>query len=191
MKLSKSYIKRYFNKDFTKMNQLCAVIDAQGFAKDSKFYPRVIAVAFPYVDKVLCWDCETGLDFHNLSSKDRITNSYIRHYTGLPFEAPEDAISHDKVSVFLGLLYDQCKYDDKIYFGIKNPQFGQLLSHLRIPTIEVECPSTSVLARYYKKERCSRHVENDEGMCSVRKVELIREYLNDKLMYNDLINRNF
>ena len=173
------------------MDQLCAIIDAQGFVKDNQFYPRVIALALPYMEKILCWDCETGLNFDRLNSRDRITNNYIQHYTGLPLNAPNDAIPQEKVNVFLGMLYEQLKCGDHIYFGIKNPQFGTLLSHLHIPTLEIDCPSTRVLNRYYRKDRCDRHTENPEGMCSLRKVELIKEYLNDKIMYNDLINSNF
>ena len=169
------------------MEQLCAIIDAQCFVKDNKCYPRVIAVTFPYADKVLAWDCETGVEMEKLHSKDHITNSYIRHYTGLPIEAPEGAIDKNKVNVVLGLLYEQCKFGDKIYFGVKNPQFYKILSDLRIPTIELDCPSTSILSRYYRKKRCDRHTENREGMCAIRKVELIREYLNDKKMYSDII----
>jgi len=173
------------------MDQLCAIIDAQGFTKGNKFYPRVIAVAFPFSEKILCWDVETGLDFKSLNSKDRITNNYIRHYTGLDIKAPDDAIAKDKVNVFLAMLYEQCKYGDQIYFGIKNPQFGNLLNYLHIPTLEIECPSTSALGRYYDIKRCDRHTENPEGACSVRKVELIKEYLDDKIMCKHLINSKY
>ena len=170
------------------MDSVCAIVDAQGFVKDGEFIPRELAISDYSIDGLRCWDVETCLSFNELSDKDRKTNRYLRAYSGLTIEPFEvNFVPRDKLSIFLVQLYEKHRSEARPNFGIKNFQFGELLDKLNIPYKEIEGPSVNKLKNYYKNiTQCHRHIYNTDGVCAAAKVEILKTYLKDTVLFEEL-----
>jgi hypothetical protein len=170
------------------MESICAIVDVQGFVVENEFIPRELAYC-ELDGPVKSHDIGTNINFRNMSVKDKITNRYIMNYTtGLTIRAPDDCIPKDKLKIFLAMMYGKYSTIGKVHFGIKNPQLGELLDSIGVPWIEIKSPCTHNLAKYYKKEtNCKRHVLNEDGKCSVAKVDLLKNWLIDSKYLEELI----
>ena len=166
------------------MDKLCAIIDAQGFIIDGKFYVRELSFNEYNSPNVLTWEFELPYCFDELSPKDKITNHYIEsNITGLPYQLPIGSkhMSYDKLKPFIGYLYEKSKSPSRKFFGIKNQQITDLLVELNISFISLEnIPSVKQLQKFYKTTVfCPNHTENHFGTCSAQKVDHIRRWIDD------------
>lgn len=177
------------------MDNIFAILDAQGFYFDGEFLIRELALVVKGENYIRSWDINTNLEEEKMSFKDRITNKFIRdNITGLDYRPPADEVPIDanKVKVFLASIHRYYKTPENDKFGIKNSQLGKILSELRIPFVELKTPTQPTLNRYYGSTVfCLRHVHKLGGLCSVQKVDHMHTYLKDtdnfEKMFNNLI----
>ena len=173
------------------MDKLCAIIDAQGFIVNGKFYIRELAFTKMNSSTVHCWNVEIPINFEKLINKDKITNDYIRrNISGLPFNISSDVsnyIKYEKLNAFIGYLYNKsCSLDCK-YFGIKNPQLAEMFIGLDIPFISLDddIPTVRKLHKFYRMTVfCPKHTENIRGTCSAQKVDHIKKWITDTLQFD-------
>ncbi len=175
------------------MDIICAIIDAQGFVINNKFYPREIAVT--YNGMILNFDVNTNLDFRLMNEKDVKTNEYImNNVTGLKLrhDPSVDSIPMIKLGVTIAQIYEMLKTPTKQHFGIKNSQFSQILDELGIPYKEIDTPSIHTLMKYYNyKNECNRHTEASNGMCATVKVAHLDQWIKDKESTKNFIRNKF
>jgi hypothetical protein len=71
------------------MDNICAIIDAQGFVRNKKFIPREIAIASNNMMS-MCFEIDCEIKIDDLSV-DKITNNYIKHNIhGLDYKPKTD-----------------------------------------------------------------------------------------------------
>ena len=172
------------------MENLCAIIDAQGFFFDGEFVIRELAIGRLSDNYVRSWDVETPVKEETMIIKDRITNSFVRqHHNGLDYNPPsnEKPIVFNKIKPFIAFLYRHCRSLGYEKFGIKNHQLGNILDDLRIPYVKLDTPTYPTLMRYYQKTVfCDRHIYKPDGVCAVQKVEHMKNYLIDKNNFENI-----
>ena len=172
------------------MNSICAIIDAQGFVVDDEFHVRELAIAPIKPEVIQSWDVDMPFEYHELSVDDCITAMHIsRFHTGLPFKPLSLSIPSEKLDVFLYILYEKCKKDDMLFFGIKNNQFGVYLDKIGIPYVKIKSPCIHKLKSLYSLEnQCKRHFFKENGVCAEQKVDLLRQWFIDSKLFSLLID---
>jgi hypothetical protein len=175
------------------MESICALIDAQGYFIDGKFHISELAISPTGHSCVQTWSVCLPKDFEEMSKKDKITNEYIRrNITGLPYKPDnEEHISHTKIKAFIYMLWSKYRSgSERNKFGIKNPNLAKLLTELEIPYIEIEMPSIKDLQKYYTFHyECDRHTDCSQPRCAVQKVALMKIWLSDKQVFDNMFNK--
>ena len=147
-------------------NEICCVMDAQGFVKSMKkkigklecteikcdeiinekiyekvttFYPREIGIISYTIKKVVL--CDTYLQKSNMSAKDRITNNYLsNNLLGMSMGIYDLDVKHkmtDDAEQIIQSLYEMVKTDKKTIVAIKNHQLAPILERLNIPHVDM------------------------------------------------------
>ena len=154
------------------MNQVCAVVDIQGFSLQDGFRTRELAIWND--DTKVCFDVDPELCMFFLNKTDRRTVKYSTHNLhGLLHESFEDNAPKSKdLGKLLEMAYLTLIRPDKKLFGIKNTQLAEILDQYDIPYIEL-----STLEIVYKREGfCINHTElcpkrRHKYRCALRKTE--------------------
>jgi hypothetical protein len=166
------------------MENICAIIDVQGFCKNKKFVPREIAVASNHLMS-MCFEVDPELSNDELF-EDRVTNNYVKHNVhGLGFKPKGNKfINQNEVPKLLRYLYETHKNENATLFGIKNSQLAKILTDNKIPFIELNTPKLERLDEYYGGDY---HEEKEGGRCALRKVNYLKKWINDKDMISKFI----
>ena len=176
-----------------KMENICALFDAQGFIINEEFYIRELAVTSLKDNSIQSWDAEIPQDFDSLSTKDKITNEYIRrNITGLSFNTSDaDFIPFRKIRVFLVLMWNKYKTPTKQMIGVKNLGLAKILDELNIPYLELKAPSIANLKNYYRSTYfCMRHKECPDALCSIQKLMLLRMWIKDENSFKETVEKD-
>ena len=174
--------------------KVCAVIDAQGFIVNKKFYMREIAVV-SHTFKQSCL-CDTGLSYAMMYPKDRKVNSYISNNLlglSLGFSKGQDkTFSTDDGEQIVVMLYEKLKTKRQNYVAVKNQHLIPILEKWGVPFVDLEdfdCPKPSLLKLVYDKPTCHFHEREipDKGklICAEQKVDCLWHWLNDYIKSKD------
>ena len=168
------------------INKVCAIIDAQGFVMDGKFFPRVISViSNSFKQTVLC---DSGLRRSFLTVQDRITNNYIsNNIIGLSMGNHDLGMKHkmsdDGYQVIYN-IYDMVKTNKKKYIAISNDQIEEILRYWQIPYIKLQdcgCPGIEKLRKLYPMNICHFHnravPDRKKLRCAEEKCEMVWQWL--------------
>jgi hypothetical protein len=190
--------------------QICAVIDIQGFFVDKVFYPRELAIVN---DKYqLCLEIDSQITEENKMSNYRHFSFQTNYIHGIPVDKVIDEktlriITIDKLKNFICDLYNLIKTDNKFYFGIKNQQLSKLLDEYELPYVNLEtesigyeyCPTLKLFDSVCNNRHayCLLHsllhkTQIDEKIrCSLRKCVNIWNWLSFKLNSDQLVKQIF
>lgn len=154
------------------MEQICAIVDAQGFTLRQGFFVRELAVWNGDVRE--CIEIDPEISMFGLNKKDRRTVQYTtRNIHGLSHEAVDDeAYKQKDLNTILSMMYMLLSRPETPYFGINNPQLGKILDQLNIPYYDL-CTLDIV---YKRGGFCINHTElptlgRENLRCALRKTE--------------------
>ena len=154
------------------MDKVCAIIDAQGFHANGRFFPREIAIITKNFK--MCVEMDTKLDYINLSSSDCRTNMFIeKHLLGMTLRS-DSTLNCDNI---ITKIYQLIADNDKYLFGVKNYQLERILKRLEIPYINLQCPTVVSLDAQYGYWQCDNHTAIPRGRCALRKCMHILEWM--------------
>jgi hypothetical protein len=169
------------------MNNICAIIDAQGFIFNKVFYPRELSIVSNELNVNV--EVRTDLYFANMNSSDVKTNHWlIKNVIGMNLRSnnPEAVNAYD----FLKNAYESiAKNNPNKYFAMKNQQLESILIQLRIPYINLTDCGCPPLSRLYKTfgptKFCSFHTKSinrfKEGRCSLFKSTVLWKWVTSEL----------
>ena len=174
--------------------KVCAVIDAQGFCVNKKFYMREIALV-SHTFKQSCL-CDTNLSYRMMSPKDRKVNSYIsNNLLGLSLGVhifEDKPFSTDDGEQKVIMLYEMVKTKRRKYVAIKNQHLLPILEKYNIPYVNLDdydCPKVSLLKLVYDKPTCHFHErevpDKDKLICAEQKVDCLWLWINDYIKLKD------
>jgi hypothetical protein len=172
------------------MENLCAILDIQGFYKNKKFVPREIAITSNSLMS-MCFEVDPELSPESECFEDRVTNDFIRNrINGLAFKPRTDKfLSQKDVPALLRYFYETCKSDNAKYIGIKNTQLAIILKENKIPFIMLDTPKLERLDNYYGGEWvCHYHEDTEHVKCALRKVNYLKRWINEKDSVSKFIN---
>jgi len=180
-------------------NKICAIIDAQGYFIDKKFYPREIAV---FNDDIqLCVEIPQNMPILTRIKNYKTILFQEYHIHGIPMERvttkgnTSSECENFSVKNILYHLYNKVKREGKIYLASKNQQLAVLLKECEILFIDLEqsaienepCPSLCAFDKLCgrPKSYCSIHAsvykKHQRTRCALRKSENIWRWVQSKL----------
>jgi hypothetical protein len=179
------------------MENICCVIDAQGFYTNGKFYVRELAAASDNFS--LCVEVDTGLIPDTLSQRDLA--SYLRcknEVHGLSFrpekvKAGIQCIGQENLPDLINHIYKVSSNGDRTrVVACKNNQFAETLAEIGVPYISlVKCPTLKELDEMYGSGRvwfCAHHTAlplnksaRKECRCSMRKCVYMWKWIKGKI----------
>ena len=162
------------------MDQVCAIIDAQGYTINGQFHPREVAVVSHKM--LMCVLCDNENKFKDLSVKEMKSAQIVYSKTGLPFESSTDKWrkfekntsserKYDGMDVIL-MMYQWVHTEDKPLVGIKNPQMRPILEMWDIPYLDMpekEEPMYEQLYRKHLSRQCEYHCK-ENSRCALTKA---------------------
>lgn len=170
---------------------VCAVVDAQGFHSEGKFYPREIAFISKFV--ALNFEFSTGLTVNGLSEKDKRSNAIIMRLIGLTLDKEDrkkgDPMTYENLDEFLTTMHAYLSTREAQCFAIKNNALEKVFNRLSIPYINLDeekyqCPTVADLyARDRKRmDDCGSHGSDFLGYdgyfrCSWKKSRLLYQWM--------------
>ena len=166
-------------------NNICAVIDAQGFTSNGIFYPRELAIVSDNLND--CVQIDTKLDYASMSQKDKRTNMYLEHYLlGMPLRPYRALLGLKTAEVYSTIenWYEMVATDKSSILGVKNYQLEEIVKSINIPYFSLfECPKGEKLDNKYGPIWfCAYHTHlpknNNKARCSRRKATYIWKWLN-------------
>ena len=143
---------------FTDMNQICAIVDAQGFVIRGQFYARECAiVAEGYMN---CQEFRPNINWYELSRQERNTIHFCTNKIhGLRFNASisgknSPIPSSDEIVNYLKMHYMRLATKERSHFAVKNKLLKDILISANIPVIDLDdgiynLPPVGVLERKY------------------------------------------
>ena len=174
-------------------NNICAVIDAQGYTYGGIFYPREFA--FVCKDFYVCFEVVLR---DGLPEEPEVRSHFDfqkRVLHGLPknqvLKDVSKTITDDQLKTLLLNLYMDARSYENNLVAIKNHQFRQYLGDINIEFYDLEeiciggqkCPSMQQFDRFGNNRYCALHSELERRLhyrCALRKSFNIWRWINDK-----------
>jgi hypothetical protein len=168
------------------MEEVCVIVDAQGFVSNGKFIVREIA--FKNDEFELCKAVETNLDLKDMSIMERCTNEHATRFVhGLSLRpSGNEKISQDEVVPLIRQVYFHYKTDRKAYIGIKNNQLRDILRSSRLKYYEFHEPSIASLKIFYGHDLCPQHAGGD-FTCAQTKCKHLYKWVEEFIWAKNLI----
>lgn len=183
-------------------NDICAVIDAQGFCLTNKqFIPREIAFVcdqFAVIYEVIP---EISDEVRNKFKTEFEFQEFYIH--GLPIHQLTDSttrktIKQSQLPQLIMELYASVMKSEKSSIAVKNVYLENYLKNLSIPFYNLEifsvgfelCPTLELFGSYANTFFCSLHcnIRNRPfGRCAFKKASAIWAWLNNKLVSDKMI----
>jgi hypothetical protein len=172
-----------------RMEQICAVLDVQGFQFKDRFVPREVAIVSDFTSQ--CQELNPMMNWKDLSDEDQavvVHSTKFKH--GLhycPFNPKEHSFVYESVRIgeIINIWYSMVSSAEKPLIAFKNPQLGKILKDLGIPCLDLDkvtFPSVSQLQdKYGDNYLCSYHKKPPRGSnirltCAYRKAnQIMRE----------------
>lgn len=174
------------------MENICGVIDAQGFLIMGDFYIREVSFAPMESSRAFHTNVRIPWHFHNLSEEDKKRVRYCERYIHgmkLNLDQSEVSINHNDIGQKLKAIYEKLAVCPHDVFGVKNHQLSKLLDKWGIPNVDLEtfnCPSVKILREKYKENNvCERHSplkssnKRKRPQCAVDKTALLWFWVRD------------
>lgn len=127
------------------LNQICAVLDCQGFAVKGKFYPRELSVVA--LNTEINIEFDTHLRLENFSARNQKTLVYqSEKIHGLTLRPVGKARDSKHIRTILKGIYDTLHSLEKPLVAVKNQQLAVILRSAGIPfvNLELECKAPSL-----------------------------------------------
>lgn len=192
----------------SRSNQICAIIDVQGFFVQKTFFPREISIVNNEYQICLEIVPEIDSDILTTFTKQFTFQQYQLH--GIPVEK----VLHGKTKKIYHIsqlrriveeVYYRVRTEDKNLLGVKNQQVVSLLKEYQIPffNFEVEevggeiCPTLNLFDKFKKSIYCLLHAELKPRLvevnhrCALRKAHAIWDWLTRKLNSDRLLDEIF
>lgn len=175
------------------MDQICAIVDVQGFYLNKKFFAREFAIKSG--EENLCCEFKPNIEWKDIRQEDLHHVKYCcRRIFGLKFYPETLAHGSDCIYDVLKYHYKKLATEDKKYFGIKNHHLRDILIACEIPYCNLEdfeFPSIKKIYDEYcdkydhlhREINCSLHNNYyfDNLHCAKLKCNILWEYLYEKL----------
>jgi hypothetical protein len=181
------------------MENICAVVDAQGFFISNKFYPREVAIVSDSIS--FCQEFNPKLKWDLLDNDQHILAKYCYdHIHGFKLNVKESkkSIIQDSENYIkhLSKFYKIIATESKQFYGIKNDLYDDLII-AGIPVINLsdkqyDFPSIYTLEGKYNNSywMCAYHDNVHDGLrCSLRKCYNIWKHLKETLLFDNLTNK--
>ena len=150
------------------MEQICAVIDVQGFQFSDRFVPREVAIISDKISQVM--ELDTKINWRELNEQDRAVVLYsTQEIHGLHFNPfnPKDSCflyTSNEIGKIINIWYDMIATESKPLFAFKNQQLGKILSELEIPSFDLDDPALNIPPY----EKIKEHF-GDNYLCGIHK----------------------
>ena len=191
-----------------KGNEVCAIIDSQGFFVKNTFFPREISIVND--DYKLCFEVIPDID-KDFKVKNFKNFSYQQHQLhGIPIESvlsekTKKVIHIDQLRQLIEEIYFRVRTEEKKLVGVKNLQLAILLKEFQIPYFNLEtqevggeiCPTLRDFEKFKISSFCSLHAtlrrkfNQDIHRCALRKANAIWDWLSLKLKSDILLEEIF
>ena len=151
-------------------NHICAIIDAQGFFVQNKFYPREVSIVND--EYQLCFEIIPNI------SLDTKLNCYSqfsfqqKKLHGIPLSQVLPNTSKNVFEIrylknIIEYIYMSIRNEKKFLLGVKNTQLKNMLEEYRIPLYNFEqeevcgeiCPPLAVFEKFKNSIYCSLHAK--------------------------------
>ena len=178
-------------------NQICAVIDAQGFFINKKFYPREVSIV--NAEYQLCFEIIPIISLDTKINYLAHFNKQSQELHGIPMA---QVINKDSKTVFsisklrhiIEEIYLRLRTEEKNLFAVKNQQMAGLLTEYQIPFFNLEkeevggevCPTLTVFDKFSNSIYCAIHAKlapkknKSNHRCAMRKSKMIWDWLTRK-----------
>ena len=192
----------------TRENQVCAVIDSQGFFIHKKFYPRELSIVNN--EYKLCFEIVPNISLDNRINYLGHFNKQTQELHGIPINRVirsecKSVISILKFRQFIEEIYLRLRTDEKPLFAVKNQQMAVLLKEFEIPFLNLEkesvggeiCPTLSAFDSFGVSIYCPLHAKvmpkknNQKHRCALRKSKAIWDWLTRKVNSDLLLDEIF
>src|SRR5882757_7975295 len=176
------------------MDKVCCVMDAQGFVKDKKFYPREVAILSHTLKQTVL--CDTSLLKSQMNLKDRKTNNFLaNNILGMSmgtYDLDIKANITDDAEQMILILYEKVHTDARPVVAIKNEKLCEILDDWGIPYIDLSkygCPNITRLKQQYRARICHFHErdvpDRSKLRCAEQKCELMWKWIINYLKINN------
>jgi hypothetical protein len=123
------------------MEKICAVVDAQGFYINNKFFVRELSMVSD--ELTICIEFDPGFNWHELSQEDKNIIMYSTKYIHGLYFRPFNPDKHnylnksEDIGFVLQKWYQMVATNQKYLFAHKNNQLGKILTELGIQCIDL------------------------------------------------------
>jgi hypothetical protein len=197
-----------FFKKMSRSDQICAIIDAQGFFVQKVFYPREISIVN---DKYqICFEIVSEIDIKTKIVCFKHFSFQQHQLHGIPInkvlnDKTKKVFPISQLKQIIEEIYYRVRTNELNLFGLKNQQLSTLLSEYGIPFYNFEteevggelCPPLAVFDKFKSSIYCLLHANPkcnfDEKIhrCALRKACLIWVWLCRKQVSDDLVDQIF
>jgi hypothetical protein len=177
------------------LKTITAIIDAQGYYINKKFYPVELSVVGE--DVFYCYPIDSGLELEKLSSKDKKNALFVTNAIhGLSFCPPGSDVlckykAKDIMSLLTVIYYNLREKHENVVFGCKNVLLARILDRSSFDYVDLcdrkhFAPTLQQLDKAQQGEPwfCAFHTNLPQSpdqrrnfRCSVRKCSLLWKWL--------------
>ena len=177
------------------MDNICAVIDIQGFNLSIGFIPKELAISSPFLSQ--CQELNPDINWNDLNEEDVKTINYTtKNLNGLhllPFNDKAYAFlpKSENVDLVIKNWYSEIiskMPEDKYLFAFKNCYVKNILERCEIPSLnldDIDFPNLRELNRKYGYHYlCAYHKKPPRGIkltCAYRKSNIIFREIIERL----------
>ena len=178
-------------------NQICGVLDVQGFNVGKHFFTRKIG--FVNNDYELCFEIKCNINKEVREKNERTLSHQKWQIHGIPInpvleDCSKRLVDCSKLNNLIEEIYCRVKTENKPLIGIKNHFLAKILDEIEIPYFNFEreriggesCPPLQLFDRFHKDPFCRLHSVLAPGVlvnhyrCALRKSSNIWEWLENK-----------
>ena len=170
-----------------KMNTIVGIIDMDGFTANKTFHCRELGLINVNEDTGISYHFNTGLNWSDLSLKDRKSCAYVCHHiVKLPFTARQE-LPLSNLPTIVKDFYADMKTSKTSTLAYKGGHFEKdILRNLNIPSLNLElfgCPKVDHLFdNLIWLETCGKHFDiNPHRHCPKVEVEVYRTRLKENM----------
>ena len=181
------------------MEEICAVIDAQGFIFKDRFIAREVAIISEYLSQ--CQELNPQIEWSKLTEEEKDIIQYsTKQIHGLhfcPFNPREHAFipNSNEIDSIIKVWYEMVVTPEKTIIAYKNYNIGEILDKLQIPSLNLDDPKfhfptvKQLKIKYGNNYLCAYHKRPVPGSkiyltCAYRKANQIyreiKERMNDE-----------
>jgi hypothetical protein len=178
------------------MNEICAIVDIQGFNFKDRFVARELAICSDVITQ--CQELNPKIYWRSLTPEEQELIKHTTKFVNGLYYAPFNPVEHaflphsDDVGVLLKSYYDLIASPEKPKFAFKNQFLKPILEKENIPYIDLDdlqynIPSINTIENifgnnyacgYHKKP--PRDGSNIAYRCAYRKTNHLWRYLKNK-----------